>query len=920
MIGSYTIFSSTATLGKFFNVVDGTVKKTVECELHTGNYTVRSFSTANEFLTQLTEVSGSQVISASVPTNGTTTGGITTRARPRENCLARTKENFKFPDGPGIMTLDYDPSGTVLSREELINLLRTAADIPEDSALLWWCSGSSYIYNGDEEIQGLKGQRIYLLVENARDIPRAGKVLLDRCWLLGYGHIKPSKAGSKLEYSVFDGTMFHHDRLDFIGGAICEEPLSQRRGMPINYGGSAFLDTKKAFRDLSDDENTYLNLLRKEAANAVADDCIRLRQTHMENNREKLEKRLISANVAKQDAPDKARSILRAAYENCELASAFPLELEGGKTLTVKELLDSPTEYHLAKTRDPIDPEHRHGELCGILYLDQPTPKLFSFAGGGVTYTLIRQEVSVELRAGDRAIAAKAIAQALLSFKDLYMSGNSIVKVVGSKFKPQSVLGIGGLIDSRVDVFSRIKDDGRKKVDVKIELVRAVYNIFENDEVITPPVINSVTNCAYATVDRRLVLQPGYNRETGIYNRAEKAMQIPETVSADDVVKALRVIWGPFEEYIWANNTARAGALSALFTAVLRSALPVSYGFLFESPMQNSGKSKAADVICAIAHGDRVDRTPFVGCGPSHETEYQKHITGLIMSGTGYYLLDNITGLFKSNVLAALITSERFSSRALGNNEIISSIVRLLVCVTGNNARMDSDLLRRFICCRIDCGVEFPGALPHTFEPQARALSTRLEIIRSVLMILRAFWASGFAHSVDNSDCQSWGELVRDPIKWIHSMGYAVQAGIGEIDDPKLALGTNSLAEADDKAGSRQLVTGLWLLREKEPKARDWFSAEFVASIYNKAPSQGVSDGSPVSLIRDGLNLLIPFKEKDVITERKLSTNGVSRQLNGIVGHVFGDLKITSRKAAGGGFVWRIEDLSHGKLRLVSGG
>lgn len=920
MIGSYTIFNSVTTLGKFFKLVDGKLQKTVECTLHTGDYAVKSFDSAEGFLKQLTEVSGSQVITASVPINGTSTGRITTKAKPREGYLARTVENFKFPDGPGIMTLDYDPSEVALSREELTNLVREMAIIPDEAALIWWCSSSSYIYNGDEELQGLKGQRFYFLVEDARDIPRAGKVLLDRLWLAGYGRIEPSKSGSKLQYSVFDWTMFHNDRLDFVGGAICEPPVSQRRGSPINLGGSAFLDTKKAFRDLSDDEHTYLKLLRKEAENLAEPECIRLRQIHIEQRREKLEKILIKANVTQQDAPDKARSILRAACENCELASSFPIELENGKTLTVREILDSPTEYHLAKTRDPIDPEHRNGQFCGILFLDQPTPTLFSFAGGEVTYTLIRQEVSVELRAGDRAIVAKSIAQALLSFKDLYRSGNQVVKFVRDQFKPQTVNGISGLIDARVYLYTKSKDGARKKADVKIELVRAVCDIFDNSEVLCPPTITSVTNCAYATIDKQLYLQPGYHKETGIYNRATKAMQIPDVVTPEDVVKALQVIWGPFEEYKWASNTARAGALSALFTAVLRAALPVSYGFLFESPVQNSGKSKAADAVCAIAHGDRVDRSAFVGCGQSYDTEYQKHITGLVMSGTGYYLLDNLTGLFHSTVFAALITSERLSSRALGSNEIVSGVTRILTCVTANNARMDADLLRRFIVCRIDCGVESPGTLPHTFEPQARALATRLEIVRSVLMILRAFWASGFPHSADNSDCQAWGELVRDPIRWVHSMGYGVQAGIGVLDDPKLALGTHALAETDEKAGARQLVNGLHMLRNTNPKVRDWFSAELVASLYNSAPAQGIGDGTPLGMIRDGLNLLmpVPFKDRDTVIERKLSGNGVSRKLNSITDQVFGELKIVKTKAATGGFVWRIEELTPQKLRLVN--
>lgn len=909
--GSYTIFNSATTLGKFFKLVDGQLQKTVSCELHTGDYALRTFETADQFLKQLTEVSGSQVISASVPVNGTTTGGITTRAKPREGCLARTKENFKFPDGPGVMTMDYDPSGAVLNREDLINLLRTVANIPEDSALIWWCSGSSYIYNGDEELQGLGGQRIYLLVENARDIPRAGKALAERCWLLGYGHIKPSESGAKLERSVFDATMFTQDRLDFIGGAICEEPLSQKRGLPINFGGGAFLDTKKAFRDLSDDENTMLELIKLEATRKVAAQCAELSKAHRAARQPALEAALIAANVDPSDVTDKAYRILRAAYDNNDLASAFPLELENGQTVTVKEVLDSPVEYHLMKTKDPTEPEHRGGEYCGLLYLDQPTPRLHSFAHGRVVYNLIRQEVSVELREGDRSNVSKSIAKALLEYKDLYFAQGALIHVSDTKFAPVSISNIGTLIDARIDVFSRTKTGVRVKRDVKPETIKAVESIFEMDSVICPPTIISTANAPYATVDRRLVLKPGYDKETGIYNRALDTMQVPEVVTEIDVLRALEVIWRPFSEYQWATDAARSGALSALFTAVLRPSLATAPGFLFEAPTQASGKSKAADAVCAIAHGSRADRSVFAR--GDQDDEYRKHIIGLQQSGINYWLIDNVVGDWKSPTIAGLIFSEGVSGRNLGTNNISTGITRILVCATANNARLDDDLARRFVVCRIDTQSEHPEEIPHTFEPQTCAIANRQEIIRAVLIILQAYWQSGDSGSTDNSSDVAWGSLVRDPIIWIAKNKLGEKAGIGVLTDPRKALGTKALAETEQRAGFRQLITGLSLT--KGIGINTWFTAAQVAAAYNSGVVAAV--GSPQYLLKEGLNLLIPPKDKDLVIERRISTNGVSRKLSDLTDHISGGLKLIFKKGSNGTQQWCIEQKEEQRLRAV---
>lgn len=279
--GSYTVFTSTSPIGKRFELSEGTLKKTVLGQLYAGNYERKSFNSADEFIEQLSNVSTSQAISASVPADDSLSGELTVKGKPREGALARTKENFAFPSTAGVMTLDYDPTSVIFSRDELVNLVRTVGDIPEDVALIWWCSGSSHVFNGDTELQGLKGQRLYLLVENARDIPRAGAALANRCWLMGYGRIEVSKAGAKLERSIFDSAMFEPARLDFIGGAVCEPPVEQRRGSPINLGGTKLLNSVTAFRDLSGEEEATLTGIKKEAKDKAEPECDRRREESM---------------------------------------------------------------------------------------------------------------------------------------------------------------------------------------------------------------------------------------------------------------------------------------------------------------------------------------------------------------------------------------------------------------------------------------------------------------------------------------------------------------------------------------------------------------------------------------------------------------------------------------------------------------
>lgn len=810
--GSYTVFSSVTPIGKQFKLVDGKLQKTSLGQLYAGTYDRKSFNSPTEFIEQLCSMSTNQVITGSVPLDGTLHGKISTKRRPEEGALPRDIEHYGFPDGAGVMTLDYDPNSVAFKKGELIALLRTVANFPSEAALIWWCSASSHIYNGDIEIQGLRGQRIYLLVEDARDIKRAGEVLNDRCWLMGYGRISFSEAGHRLLRTVFDEAMYENARLDFAGGAVCEEPLTQNRGVPENVGGQEFLDTAKAFPDLSADEAMIVDRLKKDAKDKALPESLRLKSLWIENRKDILRDRLRKEDktLSELDAEDRARHILRAAVEGNSLAGDFELELEflDGKTetTTVATVLDNKVKYHKVRTRDPLERNHRGGEYCGMLFLDQSAPRLFSFAHGGVTYKLIRQSVSVEVKEGDQSIIAKVIAKALLAYEDIFLSGGVLIYASGGVFIPLSASDLGQLIGERISLHSRAKDGSRRQRDCKPQLVAAVQSAFRMNDDLKPPTILGITNSAYATPQKRLVLDPGYDSETGVYNRMLDRVKLPEKIEHIDILRALKTIWAPFSEYRWASDEARSAALAAVFTAVLRPAMETAPGFFLDAAQQGSGKSKAMDAICAISQGRRTARYPYVK--GNHNDEYSKYITSMMQCGLTAWPIDNVIGTFESTVIASLIFSTDTAGRVLGANTVSSGSARILVVCTGNNADLGEDLNRRFLCARIDTRSERPDRDKHTFDPQTKALATRNEIVRAVLTILQAYWSDNPV-TVDNSACPDFGTLVQEPMVWLSLKGFCIQAGIGNIVDPILALGSNLLGETEEQFGLRQMLLGI---------------------------------------------------------------------------------------------------------------
>jgi len=151
--------------------------------------------------------------------------------------IARSKEHFAYPEGNGIMMCDYDPpeGGQSLEKDELLEALYEIAPVIKDVPHLWRPSASSNLFNSDtgEEIQGITGQRVYIHVENASEIPSIGRALHMLSWEHGFGYLKISRSGSLLERGLFDTSVYQPERLDYAGPPVCIKPIVQIRAPSI---------------------------------------------------------------------------------------------------------------------------------------------------------------------------------------------------------------------------------------------------------------------------------------------------------------------------------------------------------------------------------------------------------------------------------------------------------------------------------------------------------------------------------------------------------------------------------------------------------------------------------------------------------------------------------------------------------------
>jgi hypothetical protein len=206
-----------------------------------GTYAVRAFKTLAEFAEMLGALRINEALVYGVP-KGPDAGVVVMKSKlermpkdKRDGYIARTNDCFQWSDGPGIFMIDIDPpkDGPALSKDGAIAIVREVAPALSDVPMLWYPSSSSYIYTDDgRELRGLRGQRLYVPVTDARKIPDLADALWDRAWAAGHGSIMVSKAGQILKRTFFDKCVYQPSRLDFAAGACTGQGIIQKRGKP----------------------------------------------------------------------------------------------------------------------------------------------------------------------------------------------------------------------------------------------------------------------------------------------------------------------------------------------------------------------------------------------------------------------------------------------------------------------------------------------------------------------------------------------------------------------------------------------------------------------------------------------------------------------------------------------------------------
>ncbi|MCH8491132.1 MAG: hypothetical protein LAT81_14555 [Oceanicaulis sp.] len=710
------------------------------------------------------------------------TAPVASRRVAEDGDITRTREHFDWPAGPGWLMLDYDPEATdaPFDRDGLLEVLAEAWPEIKRAPVVLGDSGSSHIYRADtgECVKGRGGLRCYVLVADARDIPRAGAALHMRLWLAGFGFYSVSASGSLLERSPVDAVVWQPERLDFAAGAKCVPPLEPRRPPAESRNNEAApIDTRATLPDLTPGELETLEEPRCTARERVAPEQAMQREEWVEQRLAEIEPEDVEA----------ARARLTDAVTSRRLYGDFMLRHQSGETVTVGRLLDDPDRWHGERFADPLEPDYRGDMRIAWLNLKSGgRPYIHSHAHGGSRYTLTRASATLKAQAGQMPRIVNE-ADALMAVAGVvFQRGGQLVRVVddGSIFAVQQPW----LRTHLEEVAAWQKWDGRSKAWVPADAPGDLPSrILANRGGWTVPELTGVIRGPILRPDGSLLSQPGYDEATGLLLLADHPdgwPVIPRQPNQQQVRAALATLWEPFAHFPFADDLSRAVQLAALLTAVQRPLLETAPGFAWNAYRAGTGKSKGAKATAWLGGSEPVE-SPW----SDQAEEQRKRLMSALMAGPSSLMLDNISGPMDSDTLCSILTASEFRDRKLGVSEDVSAPTRVLITATGNNLRLVGDLSRRVLVTTIDHGVESPERLVFPFDPVARVRERWRHYRAAALTILCGFLADGAPARGKGTmgSYEQWDALIRQCVVWVQGEGLA---GF-DLADPADAVARN---------------------------------------------------------------------------------------------------------------------------------
>lgn len=339
--------------------------------------------------------------------------------------------------------------------------------------------------------------------------------------------------------------------------------------------------------------------------------------------------------------------------------------------------------------------------------------------------------------------------------------------------------------------------------------------------------LRGITHTPMVRADGSILDHPGYDKASGylfIPGQGVNVPTVPERPGQEELTAAVRLLSEMVEGFPFATPDDRANYFGLLLTPLLRLVTPPSYKmFGIGAHQPGSGKSLLADTVGMI-HG-----AVFRSETPEDEAEWRKMTMSLLSTTSApVVVLDNVTGVLRSSVLAGLLTSSgEIQDRELGSSRMISTTNDRTWVVTGNNLSLGGDLVRRTVTILIDPDMANPETRMDfkIKDLPAWVKGNRNRLIHALLVLVRHWVAQGMPleDRRQSDGFATWERAVG---------GILAAAGIAGRFDMESGKKASAGGDDDGLAGVLERMQARYgsepwtVARAMEPEAGDWAEAD----------------------------------------------------------------------------------------------
>ncbi len=282
------------------------------------------------------------------------------------------------------------------------------------------------------------------------------------------------------------------------------------------------------------------------------------------------------------------------------------------------------------------------------------------------------------------------------------------------------------------------------------------------------PYLNGVIECPTLRRDGSVLIRDGYDPASGLYldSGGVEFEPIPDRPTKAQAERALDDLRDVLKDFPYEEPQDRAVALSGILTALVRHLLNAAPLHAFSATRPGSGKSLQADIAALLATG----RNAPAMSQATDETEEEKRLMSILLSGIPLALIDNVNRPLGSDRFCSVLTQQSYRGRMLGLNKTPELPCKLTWFATGNALTLLDDMNDRTIMGCLNPATERPEQQAFDRNLYQWLPEQRYRLASAGLAVLRHYVVTDFACNEKITPFVrfgDWSRLVRGALVWL---------------------------------------------------------------------------------------------------------------------------------------------------------